>query len=532
MYTEHFGLTETPFSIAPNPQYLFMSSRHRDALAHLLYGVQSDGGFILLTGEVGTGKTTLCRCLLQQVPTDVDTAFVLNPRVTVDELLATVCDEFGIGYEDGASLKTLVDKLNEFLLECHANNRKAVLIIDEAQNLSRDLLEQLRLLTNLETNERKLLQIILLGQPELLEMLEKRDLRQFSQRITARFHLEALKQVETEDYIAHRMSIAGGSGKVFSRAAAARVYRISKGIPRVINLICDRSLLGAYVEDKTEVTPAIVNKAAKEVLGLEKRRDGKQVPLAAAAATLALLALGLLLFQQPDVPEPALEKTTTEETPASEVAQPLPPPPVKPLPPIRGHRTITEAYHDLFALWGSAFEDRDTHPCELAGTIGLQCLTGSMTLGELQAINRPVIVRIARADNKDRYLTVSSLNEQAVVLFAGTEEVVLTHQQFEKLYDGEGHMMWRMPPDYQAPLKSGDTGAAVDWLVVQLSLIEGDLPPLETGYTYNELIEARVRTFQANVGLAPSGVVDPLTWIHINSVEAISIPTLSGTDQG
>jgi general secretion pathway protein A len=532
MYTDHFGLTETPFSIAPNPQYLFMSSRHRDALAHLLYGVQSDGGFILLTGEVGTGKTTLCRCLLQQVPTDVELAFVLNPRVTVDELLATVCDEFGINYEAGASVKTLVDKLNEFLLDCHANNRKAVLIIDEAQNLSRDLLEQLRLLTNLETNERKLLQIILLGQPELLEMLEKRDLRQFSQRITARFHLEALKQAETEDYIAHRMSIAGGSGKVFNRAAIRRIYRISKGIPRVINLICDRSLLGAYVEDKTEVTPAIVNKAANEVLGLEKRRSRQQVPLAASLATLALFMLGLLFFLQRDLPGSAPEITRTAEDEASEVTQPLTPPPEKPLPPIRGHRTITEAYHDLFALWGSAFEDRDTHPCELAGSIGLQCLTDSMTLDELQTINRPVIVRIATPGNNDRYLTISSLNEHAVILFAGTEEVVLSHQQFEKLYDGEAHMMWRMPPDYQAPLKSGDTGAAVDWLVVRLSLIEGSLPPLETGYTYNELIEARVRNFQANVGLTPSGIVDPLTWIHINSVEAISIPTLSGTDQG
>jgi len=532
MYTDHFGLAETPFSIAPNPQYLFMSSRHRDALAHLLYGVQSDGGFILLTGEVGTGKTTLCRCLLQQVPTDVDTAFVLNPRVTVEELLATVCDEFSISYPGDASVKNLVDKLNEFLLDCHANNRKAVLIIDEAQNLSRDLLEQLRLLTNLETNERKLLQIILLGQPELLEMLENRDLRQFSQRITARFHLEALNQAETEDYIAHRMSIAGGSGKVFNRAAARRVFRISKGIPRVINLICDRSLLGAYVEDRTEVTPAIVNKAAKEVLGLENRRQKKQVSRVAAVTALALLSLGLLFFVQEEKPGPGVVVNTAEPSQTPEVDVPQPTRPEKPVPPIRGHQTITEAYHDLFALWGSAFEDRDTPPCELAGTIGLQCLTDSMSLDELQTINRPVIVRITTSGSNSRYLTVSSLNEENVVLFAGTEEVVLSHRQFEKLYDGEAHMMWRMPPDYQAPLKNGDTGAAVDWLVVQLSLIEGDLPPLDTGYTYNELIEARVRTFQANVGLAPSGVVDPLTWIHINSVEAISIPTLNGTDQG
>lgn len=527
MYTDHFGLTEAPFSIAPNPQYLFMSRRHRDALAHLLYGVQSDGGFILLTGEVGTGKTTLCRCLLQQVPTDVDTAFVLNPRVTVTELLATVCDEFGMTYPADASVKTLVDQLNEYLLDCHASNRKAVLIIDEAQNLSRDLLEQLRLLTNLETNERKLLQIILLGQPELLEMLENRDLRQFSQRITARFHLEALTQPETEDYIAHRMSIAGGSGRVFSRAAMKKIFRISKGIPRVINLICDRSLLGTYVEDRLEVTPAIVGKAAKEVLGLEQRSRRKRGPVLTAAAAVVLLALVLLM--QPTEEQPLTNGAPQQQSQAP-IAEPKPSTraPEKPIPPLRGHPFIVDAYHDLFALWGSAFEDRETHPCELAESIGLQCLTEFLSIAELQTIDRPVIVELTTSSMQGRYMTISRLDETEVVLFAASEEVILSHNQFNRLYNGEAHMVWRMPPDYQAPLKNGDTGAAVDWLVVQLSLIEGDIPPLDTGFTYNEIIEARVRDFQMNVGLTPSGVVDPMTWIHINSVEAISIPTLSG----
>ncbi len=524
MYTDHFGLTEAPFSIAPNPQYLYMSSRHRDALAHLLYGVQSDGGFILLTGEVGTGKTTLCRCLLQQVPTDVDTAFVLNPRVSVTELLASVCDEFGISYPTDASVKILVDQLNAFLLECHANNRKAVLIIDEAQNLSRDLLEQLRLLTNLETNERKLLQIILLGQPELLEMLDNRDLRQFSQRITARFHLEALNQTETEDYVAHRMSIAGGSGRVFTRAAMRRVYRISKGIPRVINLICDRALLGSYVEDKTEVTPTIVSKAAREVLGIEQRNRKNRSLKMAGVGTLLLFLLGLLLFTGQQIPEPT---PVIAQTPVY-----VPPSPEKPIPPIRGHRKIDDAYHDLFALWGSAFQDRDTHPCELAGSIGLQCLTEKMTLEDLQTINRPVVVQLETPAAGRRFLTLSRLDNSAVILFAGAEEVALTHKQFESLYEGQAHMVWRMPPDYHAPLKYGDTGAAVDWLVVQLSLIEGDSPPMDTGFTYNDIIETRVRDFQNAVGLTPSGIVDPYTWIHINSVEAISIPTLNGTGQG
>ena len=253
MYTEHFGLTEAPFSIAPNPQYLFMSRRHKDALAHLLYGIQSGGGFVLLTGEVGTGKTTLCRCLLEQIPEDVETAFVLNPLAGRGRaLLATICDEFGISYANKASLKKLVDLLNAYLMETHSNHRKAVLIIDEAQNLSFELLEQLRLLTNLETNERKLLQIILLGQPELLEMLEDRQLRQLSQRIVARFHLEALNSSETEAYIVHRLAIAHGEPELFKRSAIKKIYRISAGIPRIINLICDRALLGTYAEHKRQ----------------------------------------------------------------------------------------------------------------------------------------------------------------------------------------------------------------------------------------------------------------------------------------
>ncbi|MBD3647414.1 MAG: AAA family ATPase, partial [Pseudomonadales bacterium] len=203
MYDQYFGLKESPFSIAPNPRYLYMSERHREALAHLLYGIRTDGGFILLTGEVGTGKTTVCRCLLEQLPDNVDTAFVLNPKLTADELLATICDDLGIDYPDNVTIKGLVDRLNDFLLSSLEADRRTVLIIDEAQNLSADVLEQLRLLTNLETNQRKLLQIILLGQPELLELLSQPELRQLSQRITARFHLDALNREEVAEYIEH-----------------------------------------------------------------------------------------------------------------------------------------------------------------------------------------------------------------------------------------------------------------------------------------------------------------------------------------
>lgn len=268
MYKDYFGLRELPFSIAPDPRYLYMSGQHRDALAHLLYGINNDGAFILLTGEVGTGKTTVCRCLLEQMPPDCDIAFILNPKMTTAELLATVCDEFRIACPPGnTSIKVFVDAINAFLLDAHARGRRAVLIIEEAQNLSPDLLEQIRLLTNLETNQRKLLQIIMLGQPELREMLAREDLRQLSQRITARYHLGPLSLQEVPAYIAHRLAVAGVRGRLFPEALIRKIFGLSSGIPRLINLICDRALLGTYAQGKEEVDLPTLVKASQEVFG-------------------------------------------------------------------------------------------------------------------------------------------------------------------------------------------------------------------------------------------------------------------------
>ena len=322
MYNDYFGLKEPPFSIAPNPQYLFMSPRHREALAHLLYGIQSDGGFILLTGEVGTGKTTVCRCLLEQIPEDVDTAYILNPKQTAQELLATACDEFGVEYPEDASIKVLVDVLNRFLLEAHQQRRKTVLIIDEAQNLSVDVLEQLRLLTNLETNQRKLLQIILLGQPELLTLLARQELRQLSQRVTARFHLDALNRDEVASYIQHRLDTAGAKGSLFPVASVKRIFQISKGIPRLINLVCDRALLGTYVQNKLQVDVPTVNHAAEEILGPAEPNNQRWLIAIAATVVLGIAGyVGLSLLQQEPVAPPVAQvETQTAELETSERA--------------------------------------------------------------------------------------------------------------------------------------------------------------------------------------------------------------------
>lgn len=290
MYDEYFGLSEAPFSIAPDPRYLYMSDQHREALAHLLYGIQSDGGFVLLTGEVGTGKTTVCRCLLEQLPKDCVVAFVINPRLNVQELLSTICDELRIAYPEGnKSIKVFVDLINAYLLDAYARGWRAVLIIDEAQNLSRNVLEQIRLLTNLETNKRKLLQIILLGQPELREKLALPELRQLSQRIIARYHLGPLTKQETALYVAHRLALAGSSEKLFSFSTLNEVFSRSGGIPRLVNMICDRALLGAYSQGKRKVDRITAARAADEVLG---EKDGQ----AKRSKVSRWYLIGILLF--------------------------------------------------------------------------------------------------------------------------------------------------------------------------------------------------------------------------------------------
>ncbi|MEC7376039.1 MAG: AAA family ATPase, partial [Pseudomonadota bacterium] len=291
--------------MAPDPRYLYLSDRHKEALAHLMYGVQGQGGFIVITGEVGTGKTTVSRCFIENAPDNVDIALILNPRLSARELLSSVCDELEISHDVGASIKELVDLINQDLLRAHAAGRHKVLMIDEAQNLSADVLEQLRLLTNLETAEKKLLQIVLLGQPELQDMLALPELRQLNQRVTARYHLDAIARPELSAYLRYRLGVAGLRGDVFSSGAVHRLYRESQGIPRLINLISDRALLGAYAEGEHEVSASHIKRAAKEVRGntaAGARRPGakpdrSQVLVVAAAVLVAIIGT-VWLFQR------------------------------------------------------------------------------------------------------------------------------------------------------------------------------------------------------------------------------------------
>ena len=270
MYTSYFGSEEKPFSIAPNPDYLFMSDRHREALNHLTYGLGDTGGFVLLTGEVGTGKTTISRRLMENLPENTQAAFILNPTLSSQELLATLCDELKIRYrKTGATLKTLTDKIQQKLLKNHSENINTLLIIDEAQHLQPEVLEQLRLLTNLETNTKKLLQVILIGQPELQQLLQRRDLRQLAQRITARYHLLPLNKQEVAQYLKHRLSVAKCFREIFDKSAVNAIHKTCKGIPRLMNLLAERSLMNAYNSNNAVVNRKMVLQAAYDALGDE-----------------------------------------------------------------------------------------------------------------------------------------------------------------------------------------------------------------------------------------------------------------------
>ena len=268
MYLEYYGLKEPPFTITPNPRFLFYSPKHREAFNHLLYGIRERKGFVQITGEVGAGKTTICRALLEQLGPNFSTALILNPILDADQLMRTIATEFGLGVIGLDRLETLAE-INKFLLAEAERGRDAVLIIDEAQNLTNELLEQVRLLSNLETDDRKLLQIVLMGQPELRDRLNDPSMRQLRQRITIRYHLRPLNRAEVGQYVQHRLSVSGAKkGPHFTAPALWRVYHYANGIPRLINAVCDKCLLTGYVQNRSNIDFGLVGNAIRELEGL------------------------------------------------------------------------------------------------------------------------------------------------------------------------------------------------------------------------------------------------------------------------
>jgi general secretion pathway protein A len=428
MYTSFFGLNEKPFAITPDPRYLFMSERHGEALAHLVYGVTESGGFIQLTGEVGTGKTTLVRTLLQnRLPENADVAVVLNPRLSTLEFLETICEELGIlRPEYKGSIKALVDALNKQLLHAYAEGRRVILVVDEAQNLSRDVLEQVRLLTNLETSKQKLLQIILIGQPELRDLLSRDDLRQLAQRITGRYHLEPLTRDETAQYIEHRLRVAGALGEVFDNGAKREVFRLTDGVPRLINVICDRALLGAYSRELRRVNRRLIRRAAAEIKGIPYAVPWLRWALPVIAA-VAVVIIGASFWSLLDADRPLLverpapsadtQQDESSEPPIEEisvVAKPVPEPAPEPDPTLDeqliladGLTRLDTAFTELFEIWGLEYSGGDG--CVQARNTGHACLINRGSWSSLRQLDRPAILTLTDSRGDSHHVVLTAL---------------------------------------------------------------------------------------------------------------------------
>ncbi len=545
MYAKYFGLKREPFSLAPDPRYLFMSERHREALAHLLYGVDGAGGFVLLTGEIGAGKTTVCRCFLEQTPKRCNVAYIFNPKLTVIELLRSVCDEFRIPYEHhgpNATVKDYVDPLNEFLLKTHAVGQNNVLIIDEAQNLSADVLEQLRLLTNLETTERKLLQIILIGQPELRDMLARPELEQLAQRVVARFHLEALTQAETSRYIRHRLAVAGLSRPLpFDRKARHRVYQLSRGIPRRINLLCDRAMLGAYAGGKSKVDRPTVDKAAGEVfdkahLASTARADHGRAALLGAGVLAGALVVGGVAWaldawrRAPQAPVAVAASAPTEAgaTTAGRVAAPAASKPAAtPVQPVvsvvTAIPTEREAWRELASHWKLTLAEGD--PCAEAQRQQVQCFRSTGGLAQVRQLGRPGILVLQGDSGKPVYTVLTGLTNQTATLRSGGVSQTVSLESLAKRWRGDFATFWRAPPGYVNKIADGQSGPAVDWMSARLTTLQGG--PAPTGkQTLDATLKAKLQGFQLGQGLKPDGVAGATTFMLLNRATGVDEPRL------
>ncbi len=551
---------------------MYMSKRHKEGLAHLLYGIEYGGGFVALTGEVGTGKTTLCHCLLQQLPENIDLALILNSRLNSYELVATLCDELGISYDKTSqSLKYLIDQLNQHLLFTHAKGRQTVLLIDEAQNLSMEVLEQLRLLTNLETTKTKLLRIILVGQPELKELLQRQDLRQLNQRITARYHLLPLSLNETRAYIRHRLSISHGDVYLFKESAIKRIFQLTKGIPRLINLLCDRSLLGAYATHVYKVNAGIVNHAALEILP-DNSLNSRFFRTVVSTVIIGFLAASAYLYKTnnnfkslflsensltkevvstpsiveikpisetqqvnvPKIPEP----THISEPQISEAKQPSDTqnPAIKPFSDsqivvespinipvvsftewlINPASTLENVLKATLKKWGKTSLRNQKVDCSTIQVTGLRCEIGKASWKDILKLKKPVILEFVLDDNSKFHALVTGFSEQQTIIHFDND---IKFSVADILKYWEGYYLTLEAPELKAVkiISYAQNSENVLWLRYVLNSFDGQSTQVERPQYYDDALFKRVQSYQHAQHLGGDGKVGPSTLISLKN---------------
>lgn len=509
MYQAFYGLHETPFTIAPNPAYLFLSSRHQEALTYLTYGLRETGGFVLLTGEVGTGKTTITKQILDQLPEDTDTAFVLNPSLTSTELFETLCDELSIEQPPTASLKQLTDLIHQHLLKNHQLNRHTIFLIDEAQHLKPEVLEQLRLLTNLETHQHKLLQIVLIGQPELQLMLKQQALRQLSQRITARYHLLPLTQDEVGLYVQHRLQVAGRHQMLFKPKAIKALYQYSQGIPRLINLLADRALMAGYARYHNHIDQHIIKLAAREIMDapIQRQQRHQQLRLYAGATTcLLVISLSLLIWQHQDA---SPTRIATQNTVSSDQILPK----FLTIPPqiIYNNQDKNLARQQLLAYLNISLNAGNT-PCLTKHQSELLCYQHNGTLQTLKQLNSPAIVTLKQEKNLF-FATLVAIKDKTLTLQVADQAIEVDLTWFQQHFTGQFEIVWRPQTKIPTFIGPNQPHYLVQWLDNQLSQLQN--LPYRFIDQYDAILATKLKQFQQHYGLKVDGIAGQKTLIFL-----------------
>ena len=582
IYLQHFGLKREPFSIVPDPGFLYPSHQHRQAVAHLKYGLDREGGFILLTGEVGTGKTTLTRTMLQRIPAHVRVAYVLNSKLNESDLLASICSELSIKIPTRKHIsfsKTCIDVLNQDLLEAHAAGKKTLIVIEEAQNLSHDVLETLRLLSNLETNTHKLLHILLVGQPELLEMLGQNKLRQLNQRVVSRFHLLPLDKTEIANYINHRLHHAGAGGAIFDTNCVDTLFKLTKGVPRLINLICHQALLAAYSTGAKTVSAKLVKLSSKEILVDLNPTNGRSRLAAAVLASVVFIALAAALTplkninwndyltrfnSHSDGPSSVSLDTTATKDPvvAPTVSQEIVNTglvDIEQLPPddqfiesvLSGSSEASIQMDEKNGNWQENAESHSKNPLinllnlwnvpasdiytldefdavvERSGLRSVQL--DATTLFALSLIDRPGIVFMQQTSGLEKSHLVLHIGEFTIRLISSGEIIVMDRSAFLDQWTASYLYLWRSPDSFEM-LKPGDFNKpALAWLQGKLGLVNDGLEQLITGGNYSVAIQAQVTDFQRQQNIIADGIVGRQTLMRLNQLTDPLVPRLTGS---